>query len=365
MPADEFMRLALYDPEHGYYHRAGGQIGREGDFITSVSVGSLFAELLGFDFLGRLAGLETNRPSTIVECGAHDGRFAADLLGWLATWVGETPRVDYVIVEPSPARAAAQRATLGPLAGRVRWIAGWEEIPPRSLRGIVFANELLDAFPVRRFAWRAGPGRWVEQGVGLEAGRLSWTEGVGAVAAGGEREPAEQLLARQFELPDELTRVLPDGFVVEAGAEAEAWWQAAAARLEVGWLITFDYGGEAVELVSPARPAGTLRAYRGQRVSGDVLASPGAQDLTAHVNFTAVARAGEALGLRTETAMRQGPFLLGIVARIERSPDGFPPWSPARRRQLQTLVHPDHFGRAFRVLIQHRSGPSDPGVPRA
>ena len=111
MPADEFMRLALYDREHGYYHRADGQIGRAGDFITSVSVGSLFGELLGWEFLRRVESLAATGPWRIVESGAHDGRFAADLLGWLTTRAGEGPSVEYVIVEPSPARVAAVDST--------------------------------------------------------------------------------------------------------------------------------------------------------------------------------------------------------------------------------------------------------------
>lgn len=352
------MRLALYGRQHGYYHRADKQIGRAGDFITSVSVGSLFGELLGWEFLRRVENLAATGPWRIVESGAHDGRFAADLLGWLTTRPGEVPPVEYVIVEPSPARAAVQRATLGKRAAMVRWCAGWEEIPRQTVRGIVFANELLDAFPVRRFVWRSGPGRWIEQGVGLEDDHFVWTEMTQEPGNEGGREPAESLLARQYDLPDELVRVLPDGFVLEASAEAEAWWREAADRLAAGWLITFDYGSEAAELVSPSRPSGTLRAYRGQQVSDEVLADPGTQDLTAHVNFSAVTRAGEAMGLRTETLVRQGPFLLEIVARIETNGAGFPPWTPSRRRQLQTLVHPDHFGRAFRVLIQHRSGPA-------
>jgi SAM-dependent MidA family methyltransferase len=150
--------------------------------------------------------------------------------------------------------------------------------------------------------------------------------------------------------------VLPDGFVVEVAPAARAWWRQAAGSLARGWLLTLDYGGEAEELLDPARVGGTVRAYWRHTVTRDVLARPGQQDLTAHVNFSALRRAGETAGLSTESAATQGEYLARIVACTTSAPGRFPAWTPARRRQLATLVHPEHLGRAFRILVQRRTG---------
>jgi SAM-dependent MidA family methyltransferase len=149
---------------------------------------------------------------------------------------------------------------------------------------------------------------------------------------------------------------LPDGFTVEISPAAAAWWSRAAGALRHGKLLTIDYGLTDEEVWKPERAHGTVRAYHRHHISGSVLDRPGEQDITAHVNFTQLQRAGEAAGLQTDGLFTQEQFFTHIVEKIWREPARFGDWSPARLRQFQTLTHPAQMGRAFRVLIQSAAG---------
>jgi SAM-dependent MidA family methyltransferase len=151
-----------------------------------------------------------------------------------------------------------------------------------------------------------------------------------------------------------LAAVLPDGYVVEASPVSADWWRAAAQTIDQGWLVAIDYGLAAGERFQPERQLGTLRAYRRHQCGTDVLAEPGEQDLTAHVDFEALQLAGESTGLATKELTPQGLFLSNILREIESVPGRFPEWTPARRRQFITLTHPQHLGRAFSVFVQTR-----------
>jgi SAM-dependent MidA family methyltransferase len=203
---------------------------------------------------------------------------------------------------------------------------------------VIFGNELLDAFPVRRLGWNAREQQWFEWGVAFADGKFVWAR----------RENAECGIRTT-----ELEAVLPDGYTIETSPAAEKWWRAAAAVLTRGKLLAIDYGFTAEEQFSPARLNGTLRAYHRHHVSDNLLARPGEQDLTAHVNFSAIQQAGEAAGLKTETFCTQPQFLTRILpsAMAEAS---WVQWNAKQTRQFQTLTHPEHLGRAFRVLVQSR-----------
>jgi SAM-dependent MidA family methyltransferase len=154
---------------------------------------------------------------------------------------------------------------------------------------------------------------------------------------------------------NELLDVLPEGFTVEISPAAEQWWREAASVLDRGRLITLDYGLTADEFFAPERTEGTARAYFHHQSSRDLLAQAGEQDITAHVNFTAIQTAGEAAGLRTDAFLTQAQFLTAIAARIWKGGTSFGEWTPERTRQFQTLTHPEHLGRPFRVLVQSRA----------
>jgi SAM-dependent MidA family methyltransferase len=362
-----FMELALYCPVHGYYETKKDNPGRHGDFYTSVGVGELFGQLLAFQFAEWLEEVRSaDCEVRIVEAGAHDGQLARDILTWLQLNRPELlGQIEYWIIEPSARRQEWQGETLREFAPRVRWFAGFQELVGRDsvkpaqpstlnpqLNGVIFSNELLDAMPVHRFGWDAQNKKWFEWGVAVDGEKFVWAK----------------IQPSAFSLqPSALESVLPDGYTIETCPAAEDWWREAANVLGHGKLMTIDYGLTADELFSPSRTRGTLRAYFRHHVGDDLLANVGEQDLTAHVNFSTIQAAGESVGLKTESFQTQSQFLTQILGKALKdknfgelvspksdgggSEDG---WTPAQARQFQTLTHPEHLGRAFRVLVQSR-----------
>jgi SAM-dependent MidA family methyltransferase len=377
LPFARFMELALYCPVHGYYETEKDNPGRHGDFYTSVGVGELFGQFLAFQFAEWLqAEVQSPTPLAreqaskvqIVEAGAHDGRLAKDILAWLQL---KRPKlfdqIEYWVIEPSPRRQKWQKETLKNFAPRVRWFASFQSLlqertchsspatrhPP--LHGIIFSNELLDAMPVHRLGWDAKSKKWFEWGVTVAGEKFVWARIPDTLAP----RSGERVGARGFDpsaivhLPSSLLAVLPDGYTIETCPAAQNWWREAANVLGRGRLLTIDYGFTADELFSPGRRHGTLRAYFRHHASDDLLANVGAQDLTAHVNFSEIQKAGEACGLTTESFSTQAQFLTRILEKTLREKT-FGDWSSAQTRQFQTLTHPEHLGRAFRVLVQSR-----------
>lgn len=324
-----FMELALYCPKIGYYERDLAPIGRKGNFYTSVSTGPLFGELLAQQFAEWLSKLGPGEL-TVIEAGAHDGQLATDILGSIEKWRPGLS-LKFAIVEPSERRRALQQARLAVFAGQVSWFASLDALPP--VTGIMFSNELLDAMPVHVLQWQGG--KWVELRVALKGDSFVW-------------QPVElNTDTGQPTVPSELAAVLPVGFQIEVSPAARRWWQTAAAKLARGKLVMIDYGFEHDAFFMPQRSAGTLRAYYRHHLSKDVFGRPGEQDITAHVNFSEIKAAGELCGLRTEALVTQTQFLTEVAATISD-------WNSERVRQFQTLTHPEHLGRSFKVLIQSR-----------
>ncbi len=345
-----FMELALYCPNYGYYETKKDSPGRRGDFYTSVNTGELFGQLLAFQFSEWLAHVQTLNPQLstlhIVEGGAHTGALAKDILTWLRSARPELfGQIEYCIIEPSARRREWQAETLKNFAPRVRWLNFQPSTFNPRLRGVIFGNELLDAMPARRFGWDAKGKQWFEWGVALEGEKFVWAKIQGPDAGPRTPDPA-------------LGEVLPDGYTIETCPAAENWWRGAANLLERGQLLAIDYGLTGDELFSPGRTRGTLRAYFRHHATDDLLAKVGKQDLTAHVNFSAIQSVGEACGLKTETFSTQAQFLTRIAERIFKNPESFGEWGAKQTRQFQTLTHPEHLGRAFRVLLQSKADTS-------
>jgi SAM-dependent MidA family methyltransferase len=352
LPFARFMELALYCPVYGYYETKRDNPGRHGDFYTNVSVGRLFGQLLAFQFATWLEELKNDATFNLqlstfnlIEAGAHDGRLAEDILTWLQScrpklfW-----QIRYAIIEPSLQRQKWQKETLKNFAPHVCWFANFEDLKLKTqnskLAGVVFSNELLDAMPVRRFGWDAAKKKWFEWGVASEGEKFIWVK-IQKPKAGGQ-------------VPDSaLGEALPDGYTVEISSAAENWWREAASILWHGRFMTVDYGFTADGMFSPSRVSGTLRAYFRHHASNDLLDNIGEQDLTAHVNFSAIQAAGESAGLKTEDFLTQAQFLTRILEKTLQD-NTFGKWDASRARQFQTLTHPDHLGHAFRVLIQSR-----------
>jgi SAM-dependent MidA family methyltransferase len=349
------MELALYCPDCGFYEKEKDNVGKHGDFFTSVNVGNLFGQLLAFQFGDWFEGKDGTRktesgtgkmPLKIVEAGAHDGRLARDILSWFQAHRPEIfHQLEYCIVEPSSRRRGWQQETLKDFPDKTKSVSEIAELKStlQSSETIIFSNELLDAMPVHRLGWDAKEKKWFEWGVSLNGGNFAWS-----------RLPTGSDHVSRFTFHEQLFDLLPDTYTLEISPAAENWWRVAAGMLAHGKLMAIDYGFTADEQFSPSRLNGTLRAYCRHQVTDDLLANPGEQDLTAHVNFSVIQAAGEAAGLQTETFCTQPQFLTRIVEKILKHPGSFAKWGPKQSRQFQTLAHPEHLGRAFRVLVQSR-----------
>jgi SAM-dependent MidA family methyltransferase len=359
LPFARFMGLALYCPETGYYEKNKDNVGRRGDFITSVSTGSLFGELLAFQFAVWLDELKVpDEKLKIVEAGAHDGKLAADILNWLQL---NRPKlfseIEYAVLEPSPNRQRWQRERLKGFSN-VHWIERVNDPTQPLCNGIIFSNELLDAFPVHRLGWDAKKKKWFEWGVALDGDKFVWQRMMRSrlfktssiVYTLNRQRPS----AADIVVPFPLREILPDGYTVEISPAAENWWRKAAKFLQRGKLLTIDYGLISDEMFSSARTNGTLRAYFRHHVADDILANVGEQDLTAHVNFSTIQKIGEEAGLKTESFCTQPQFLTRILEKAMKE-KSFAGWNSSRTRQFQTLTHPEHLGRAFRVLVQSKN----------
>jgi SAM-dependent MidA family methyltransferase len=331
----DFMDLALYHPEHGYYGAGRAVLGRTGDFFTNVSVGKIFGELLAGQFQEMWEALGRPGQFAIVEQGANDGTFARDVLRWCQESApGFFKALRYEIVESLEVLRVRQRECLGEFAHKVHWRDTLDALP--KFTGVHFSNELVDAFPVHLVRWRDG--RWWELYV-TEA--LEWSEAP-------LQEPA--LLDRLADVPH------LEGYTTEIHLEALRWAEALASKIERGWALAIDYGFPRQRYYAPERRTGTLECYAGHAKGLDPLAQPGFRDLTAHVEFTSLAKAFMAGGMELAAYTDQNHFLTGLVATAFA---GRPP-TAQQTRGLKTLLHPEMLGTTFQVLAMSRGAPSQP-----
>lgn len=344
VPFSAWMDLALYDPQHGYYARRGGapgfrEVGREGDFYTSVSVGEVFGLLLAHRVDQEWRdGFSRTLPFVLVEQGGHDGQLARDLLAGLRE-IGSPllEGLEYRLVEPREALRAAleERLAAAPEDG-VRVVASLEAA--RAPAGIFLCNELLDAFPVDLLVFEGGA--WRERWVGWDAAahRPAWvSRGLRPELAG---------------FAEELGGEFPEGCVTEVCSAVDRWMEEAARLFQRGLWWIVDYGHERADYYLPQRRQGTLRCYRGHRAGDDPFAFPGEQDITAHVDFTRVELAARREGLERRRFTDQHRFLVEAARPWLLSLEGKAP-GPAtakRLRQFQTLTHPSMMGQQFKVM---------------
>ena len=343
-----FMEQALYHPEFGYYTRptdAAGEdrIGLAGDYFTSVDVHPAFARALAKQFAQIDEQLGRPDPFTVVEMGPGKGLLAHDIL---AASEKDHPslfaRLRYVLIERSQAMIAAQRRHLAPWtaqAGRVSWMHDLEALGTGSVTGVVFSNELVDAFPVHRVRIERGAPRevYVDQADGRFCERL------GALSTPALAEYLQRLAA--------LDVVLPDGTTIELNLAALRWMREVARVLGHGVAITIDYGHTAQDLYGPDRRRGTLLCYANHQVSDDPYTKVGLQDMTTHVDFTTLVAVGEEAGLYLTGFTNQVSFLMGLG--IEQMLASLESDSPELMSAVR-LLKPDGMGRTFKVLIQHK-----------
>ncbi len=338
---EEYMRECLYHPEHGYYNAQEGR--RFADYYTSVDVHPIFGRLLARQCAEMWDLLDRPEHFWVVEVGAGRGRLAKHFLDFVARERRDFyGGLQYVAVENSAARRAAQAAELAAHAEVGRAFSG-AELPAEIPVGCVFSNELLDALPVHRVAREQGALREIY--VGLNG------EGFCEQLA----PPSTPALAEYFRAQGVA---LVEGQQAEAGLAACEWMEDVGRRLGRGFVVTVDYGHEARELYNQLHARGTLLAYQRHRASEDYFRVPGEQDLTAHVNFTALDLWGRREGLLRTGQVSQAQFLLTLGRSNEFADlydEGQSEVERVRvRLLLKNLIYPEGMGETFQVFVQHK-----------
>ncbi|MEP0914141.1 class I SAM-dependent methyltransferase [Leptolyngbya sp. GB1-A1] len=360
----EFMDLALYEPQHGYYARFQSKIGAQGDFATSPHLGADFGELLAVQFAQMWEKLDRPNPFTLVEMGAGQGLLAQDIVRYLHRHYFECfAALRYVIVEKSPAFAAEQQARLRSLIdswGEVAWHT-WDEISSDSIVGCCFSNELVDAFPVHRVTIANGKLQEIYITVSSEPTPDPALASDAHFADAHFIETIGELSTPRFaeyfqQIGVDLTPY-PDGYRTEVNLAAIDWLHTVADRLHQGYLLTIDYGYPAHRYYSPTRSAGTLQCYYRHAHHDNPYRAIGHQDITAHVDFTALEQYGTPAGLDPIGFTQQGLFLMALglgdrlTALSQPDPDLTLQIILQRREALHGLINPMGLGN-FGVLIQ-------------
>ena len=341
IPFDEFMRECLYHPEHGYYSRVNAR--GLADYYTSVDVHPIFGRLLARQLAEMWESLGSPAPFLVVEAGAGVGRLASHILDFAVEALPDFyAALHYVAVERSAARRGEHSGRLAghAAAGRVSSSA---EVPASISAGCIFSNELLDALPTHRVIVDKGMLR--ESFVGVNGDQFVEVL----------RDAATPLLSQYF---SEQGIALQEGQQAEVCLEACQWIENAGRAIGRGFILTIDYGHEARALYDEGHNRGTLLAYRNHEVTENILDAPGEQDLTAHVNFTALDLWGRRAGLLRTGLVTQSQFLVAL-GRGNEFADLYNPGQTEveklrARLLLKNLIHPEGLGEKFQVLIQHK-----------
>lgn len=339
----EYLEMALYDPELGYYARSDSQVGRGGDFYTSVSVGALFGQLLAQRFAKWWE--ENGSPQTwrIVEIGAHDGKLAADVLGYLHAYFPKAwQALEYAIPEPLPRLRQAQHERLSKLAKKLNIASTMASISAHPLPGIAFGNEILDALPFHLVEFYAG--EWQEIYVTTN---LTFTPK--------PIDHASQLAAALEKIGTDF----PQGYRTEIRTNFPSFLRNVSTCLTDCLLLFIDYGFAAPEYYERSRAAGTLRTFSKHKADEDPLVRPGEIDITAHVDFTDLAAAAKTIGYAPTAFSSQGSYLTHLAAPLMLAGELDDPKAIA---QFQSLTHPGKLGGAFHVIELSRGGVSPPIV---
>ncbi len=352
----DFMDCALYDPDYGYYNQRALNLGPRGDFLTSPHVSPDFAELLAIQFVEMWHQLDRPDPFTIVEMGAGSGVLAQDLLKYLYHHHPDLwSTLTYCIIERSTALQAVQKRRLIEY-DKVHWLTRLDDRSKHNyaIVGCLFSNELVDAFPVHRVTVQDGSlfeiyvtfdgCHFVEQVADLSTPQLKdYFQLVGI---------------------DITAATYPTGYTTEVNLAALEWIQAVAHGLERGYVLTIDYGYQAPSYYHPVRSQGTLLCYHNHLSGSNPYQYLGLQDMTAHVDFTALQQRGLQVGLSPLGLTRQESFLssLGLIERLAHLSqlEGSVPISRIlqQRQALQTLIDPLGLGK-LTVLLQTK-GLQDP-----
>lgn len=369
---EHYMRLALYAPGLGYYSGGAAKFGQEGDFVTAPELSPLFGKTVARQAAQVLEVLE---GGNILEFGAGTGKLALDLLLELEK-LGSLPK-QYFILEVSAELQQRQRYLFEKFAAhllpRIAWL---KRLPPR-FSGFVFANEVIDAMPVHLVGWRGAD--LFERGVAWRKGQFNWCErslnkgkDTGAKGKGKEEEEL-------FDAAQELNpQIQPNNndrgdngaaneysneyeYVSEINLSARHFMRSLGNMLENGLVLLIDYGFGQGEYYHPQRNRGTLMCHYRHRVHDDPFYLPGLQDITSHVDFTAIAGAADSSGLELMGYTSQAHFLIncGITEILAQTPAESTKDYLSLANQLQKLVSPAEMGELFKAIAFGRniSGP--------
>lgn len=368
----DYMELALYHPEHGYYATNAAVIGASGDFFTSPHLGADFGELLAEQFVQMWDIMQRPTPFTLVEMGAGQGLLAGDILRYVQRQYPDFLRsLEYIIVERAAALVAEQQRQLNALVSggiQLHW-CNLEDIPPHSIIGCFFSNELVDAFPVHQIA--------------LKSGKLQevYVTTLNSEEEDGRKEPVQfdevsgilstPRLAEYFELVgiDFAAQPYPDRYRSEVNLAALDWMCLVANRLQRGYVLTIDYGYTSARYYSLTRTEGTLQCYYQHTHHSNPYIHVGRQDITAHADFTALERQGEISGLSTIGFTQQSLFLMALglgdrIVALSQATAGDALTMQAilqQRNALHLLINPMGLG-GFGVLVQAKGLTSSESV---
>ena len=333
---DRFMEIALYAPGMGYYSGGAHKFGAAGDFVTAPEISAAFSQTLG----AQAAQILALSAPQIVEVGAGSGRLAADLL--LELELRDSLPERYAILDLSGELRERQRETISHSAPHLLDRVDWLDRLPERFDGLVLANELLDALPVHLVVWgRGGDDQTIlERGVGWNNNAFVWLD----------RPAKGRVLDRAHALATECP--LPPGYLSEIGLASTDWTAAWAGILGKGALLLIDYGFPRHEFYHPQRNAGTLMCHYRHHAHGDPFFLPGLQDITAHVDFTAMVESGFEAGMELLGYTTQAAFLLncGLTDVLERIPvEDHMRYLP-QAQAANKLISPAEMGELFKVL---------------
>jgi len=343
LPFDRYMETALYAPGLGYYVNGRRKFGEAGDFVTAPELSPLFSRCVARQ-LGQC--LDLVGGGSVLEVGAGSGRMAADTLAELAA-LHRLPQ-NYLILELSPSLRQLQRETLAAsvpqLLPRVAWL---QDLPESGFRGVVIGNELLDAMPVQRFRrWRGG---WQELSVAGDAGGMHdhWT----AIRSPGLAGALAALWA------DDAS--VAEGYSSELNLRLAPWLRAVAERMQRGYLLLIDYGYSGDEYYHPQRSQGTLICHFRHRAHADPYLLPGLQDITANVDFSALATAASDAGFSLAGFTTQAHFLIdsGLQELLAESDPADVKRHFERMQGIKKLTLPSEMGERFKVVALARDAP--------
>ena len=337
MTFEQFMSMALYDTYFGYYNTESGKIGREGDFYTSSHLHPVFGAIMGrqiqemWDLMGQPENFR------IVEMGGGAGYFCKDLLDSLRS-TDFFRAFKYTIIERSPAMRNKQQGLLSEFSGKIEWLSSLSECG--GITGCIFSNELLDAFPVHL----------VRMEDELKEIYLDFDEGKGFMEIAGDLSNDEILpYFRDFSIE------IRKGYTTEINLRIRDWLREINEVLERGFILTIDYGYPAWDYYSEDRDRGTILCYHRHQMNETPYLNIGEQDITAHVNYSAVKKWGEDIGIKTAGFCGQGVFMvsLGIDEDIKKIAEASADYVFEIAR-IKKLILPQGLGESHKVMVQHK-----------